>query len=183
VEIEVWIAVDQQAEHEEDDGSAQRVEDERLPGDAPGEARGGGEDDGDADQKKKDWKDEIGWGEAVPGGVFEGPVGVGSVAVVVDEDHEGDGEAAQDVQREEACMSIIKWPDGCARHVGSLRGVEGSGSQVKPMYRENGLLVRDSGLGGFPESGGGTYNLDALTSSPAYVLKGHFDAFYKSSLL
>jgi hypothetical protein len=31
--------------------------------------------------------------------------------------------------------------------------------------------------------GGGPYNLDAVTCSPVYVLKGHFDAFCESYFL
>ena len=61
-----------------------------------------GEDDGGADEEEEVGEDEVGEGEAVPGGVVELSVGVGPVAGVVDEDHEGDGEAAEDVDGEDA---------------------------------------------------------------------------------
>ena len=60
------------------------------------------EDDGGADEEEEVGEDEVGEGEAVPGGVVELGVGVGPVAGVVDEDHEGDGEAAEDVDGEDA---------------------------------------------------------------------------------
>ena len=60
------------------------------------------EDDGRADEEEEVGEDEVGEGEAVPGGVVELRVGVGPVAGIVDEDHEGDGEAAEDVDGEDA---------------------------------------------------------------------------------
>lgn len=68
---------------------------------SPGEARVSGEDERDADDEEEGREDEIGRGPAVPGGVLEDPVGVTLVAVVVDEDHEGDSDAAEHVEREE----------------------------------------------------------------------------------
>jgi len=67
---------------------------------APCARRAGWSRRSSADEERGRWEDEVGWGEAVPGGVLEGPIGLGLVAIVVDEDHEGDGEAAQDVERE-----------------------------------------------------------------------------------
>ncbi len=60
------------------------------------------EDDGGADDEEEVGEDEVGEGEAVPLGVVELGVGVGPVAGIVDEDHEGDGEAAKDVDGEDA---------------------------------------------------------------------------------
>ena len=67
-----------------------------------GEAGLHGEDDGGADEEEEVGEDEVCEGEAVPGGVVELGVGVGPVAGVVDEDHEGDGEAAEDVDGEDS---------------------------------------------------------------------------------
>ena len=61
-----------------------------------------GEDGGDADEEEEGGEDEVGGGEAVPVGVLHGPVGLVAAAVVVDHDHEADGEAAKDVDREPA---------------------------------------------------------------------------------
>ena len=55
------------------------------------------EDDGGADEEEEVGKDEIGKGEAVPFGVVELRVGVGPVAGIVDQNHEGDGDASQDI--------------------------------------------------------------------------------------
>ena len=60
------------------------------------------EDDGRADEEEEVGEDEVGEGEAVPGGVIELGKGVGPVAGVVDEDHEGDGDAAEDIDGEDA---------------------------------------------------------------------------------
>ena len=60
------------------------------------------EDDGGADHEEEVGEDEVGEGEAVPLGVIELGVGVGPVARVVDQDHERDGEAAEDVDGEDA---------------------------------------------------------------------------------
>jgi len=92
-------AVDEKAEEEEQNGAAEGVKEDGAAADTGGQARCGGEDKGDADQEQKGRKDEVGGGEAVPDGVFEGPVGVGVVAGAVDQDHEGDGGAAEEIER------------------------------------------------------------------------------------
>ncbi len=53
-------------------------------------------------RKRKVGKTRSVGGEAVPVGVLHGPVGVVAAAVVVDHDHEADGEAAEDVDGEPA---------------------------------------------------------------------------------
>jgi len=50
-------------------------------------------------RKRKVGKDQVGGGEAVPLRVLQGPEGA-VAAVVVHQDHEGDGEAAQQVDGE-----------------------------------------------------------------------------------
>jgi hypothetical protein len=50
------------------------------------------------------------------------------------------------------------------------------------MYWEK-QAADKGGEGGYPRLGGGPYNLDAVACLPAYVLRGHFDAFRKSFLL
>ena len=59
-------------------------------------------DGGGSDEEEEVGEDEVGEGPAVPGGVVELLVDVGPVAGVVDEDHEGDGDAAEDVDGEDA---------------------------------------------------------------------------------
>ncbi len=59
------------------------------------------EDDGGADHERGSWGRRVGEGESIPGGVIELAIGVGPVAGVVDEDHERDGETAEDVDRGE----------------------------------------------------------------------------------
>src|ERR1017187_988604 len=101
VEVEEREAVDDDAEEKEDDRAAKGMEEERLAGGSVGEAGGSGEDGGDADEKEESGEDEIGGSKAIPLRVLERPVG-GGAAAVVDEDHEADGEAAQEIEREEA---------------------------------------------------------------------------------
>ncbi len=60
------------------------------------------EDDGGANQEEEVGEDEVGESESIPGRVIELSVDVGPVAGIVDQDHEGDGEAAQDVDGEDA---------------------------------------------------------------------------------
>ena len=98
VEMKVREAVDDDAEEKQDDRAAKGVEKERLARRSAGEPGSGGEDGGDTDQKEEGGEDEIGGSEAVPHCVFERPVGAAAVAVVVDEDHEADGEAAEEIE-------------------------------------------------------------------------------------
>ncbi len=102
-EMEEGEAVDEEAEQKEDDGAADGVEDEGGFGVAFGEAGLRGEDGGDADEEEEGGEDEVGGGEAVPVGVLHGPVGL-VAAVVVDHDHEAEGEAAEDVDGEPAVL-------------------------------------------------------------------------------
>jgi hypothetical protein len=76
---------------------AEDVAGERGAAVAAGHAGLRRENDGDADEKEEAGEDEVGEGEAVPGGVVKLRVDVGPVAGIVDEDHQGDGEATQDV--------------------------------------------------------------------------------------
>jgi len=98
VEMKVREAVDDDAEKKQDDRAAKGVEKERLARRSAGEPGSGGEDGGDTDQKEEGGEDEIGGSEAVPHCVFKRPVGAAAVAVVVDENHKADGEAAQEIE-------------------------------------------------------------------------------------
>ena len=102
--MEEGEAVDEEAEEIEGDGSADGVEEEGGFGVAFGEAGLRGEDGGDADEEEEGGEDEVGGGEAVPVSVLHGPVGLVATAVVVDHDHEADGEAAEDVDGEPAVL-------------------------------------------------------------------------------
>ena len=70
----------------------------RIAATKPGFRR---EDKGDSNNEEEEWKDEIGGRPAIPLGVFEGPVRM-VVSGVVDQDHGGDGDAAEQIERSEA---------------------------------------------------------------------------------
>ena len=79
------------------------------------EPRLGGEDDGRAHDKEKCGKDQVGGGESIPIGVVHlGPRAV--AAVVVHHDHEGDGEAAQNVERKQTSRRGIRRRTGHSDH-------------------------------------------------------------------
>ena len=99
--------VDDDAEEDEDDGADDGVLCELGAGGAFGEARVEGEDDGDADDEDEGGEDEVGWSEAVPVGVIHESPGTGAT-VVVDHDHEGDGDAADHVEGEDALDGILR---------------------------------------------------------------------------
>ena len=100
--VEVGEGGEEDVDGEENGGAPEDVERERAGRLAAGEARREREDDGGADQEEEVGKDEVGEGEAVPGGVVELGVDVGPVAGIVDQDHEGDGEAAKGIDGEDA---------------------------------------------------------------------------------
>ncbi len=60
------------------------------------------ENDGGADEKEEVGEDDVREGEAVPFGVVELGIGLGPVAGVIDEDHQGDSDAAKYVDGEDA---------------------------------------------------------------------------------
>jgi|SRR5579862_465524 len=101
-EVKVRVEVEEEVERENDDGAAEDVKGEFFSGLAAGDAGLEREDDGGADHEEEVGEDEVGEGEAVPCCVVELGVGVGPVAGVVDENHEGDGEAAEDVDGEDS---------------------------------------------------------------------------------
>jgi hypothetical protein len=101
-EVEVGKGGEEELDGEERRGSAEDVQGEGAARLAAGDAGVEREDDGDAYEEEEVGEDEVGCGEAVPGGVVELGVDVGPVAGVVDENHEGDGETAQDVDGEDA---------------------------------------------------------------------------------
>ena len=108
-EVEVGERAEEQFDGEDDGGRGgttcrARVRLAAYPECRQGYGRCGrdGKDDGDADEEEEVGEDEVGEGEAVPFGVVELGVDVVPVAGIVDEDHERDGEAAEDVDGEDA---------------------------------------------------------------------------------
>ena len=100
--MKVRIEAEEEIESEDGGAAAEDVEGEGAARFASADAGVEREDDGRADEEEEVGEDEVGEGEAVPGGVIELGEGVGPVAGVVDEDHEGDGESAEDVDGENA---------------------------------------------------------------------------------
>ncbi len=116
--------VNDDAEGEEGGGAADGLPGELGAGDAAGKAGFEGEDDRGSDDKEESGEDEVGGGEAVPVGVLHEPPGVVG-AIVVDHDHEGDGEAAEDVEGDEAADGAGSGGEGGAGDgagAGGLRG-------------------------------------------------------------
>jgi hypothetical protein len=112
---------EEQAESEEEDGPPHDLKMKRPPVAAgPRQAPGEGVGDGHADGEEKEGKDEVGRRPAVPFGVEERPVRLVPVAGVVDQDHGGDGQAAEDVERAQALRARL----GLSVHV-RLFGTDG----------------------------------------------------------
>ena len=105
--MEEGEAVDDNAEEKENDGADDGVPGEFGARGAFGQSRVEGEDDGDAHDEDKGGKDQVGGREAVPVGVIHEAPRAGA-SVVVDHDHEGDGDAAHDVEREEPLDGIAR---------------------------------------------------------------------------
>ena len=89
-------------EREDFEAAKDDVAGERLAAVAFGGAGVERKDDGGADEEEEGWEDEVGEGPAVPGGVVERVEDVVPIAGIVDQDHEGDGEAAEEVDGEDA---------------------------------------------------------------------------------
>ena len=106
-EFEEREAVDDDAEEDEDEGADDGVLCEFGSRVAFGNARVEGEDDRNADNKDECGEDKVGGGEAVPVGVIHEVPRAGAT-VVVDHDHEGDGDAADDVEGEDALDGILR---------------------------------------------------------------------------
>ena len=95
-------------------------------------------DDGRADEEEEGWEDEVGEGPAVPWRVIEGMEDVVRIARIVDEDHEGDGEAAEEVDGEDAGWA----GDGALGLLGrGSRGWE-SGGHCNPSSNVAGFRAR-----------------------------------------
>ena len=94
--------IDHKSEAKEGGGAADGLHSELGAGDAFGETGLEGEDDGGSDDEEEGGEDEVGGCESVPLGVPHEPPGAGLAGIVVDHDHEGDGEAAEDVKGNEA---------------------------------------------------------------------------------
>ena len=99
--MEVRKAVDDNAKQIENGGALHGVNCELGAGDAFSETRLIGENNGCADNEEKGGKDEIGCGKAIPLGVVHLSPRI-PAAVVVHHDHEGDGHAAQNIEREKS---------------------------------------------------------------------------------
>lgn len=126
----------QQAEDEQEDGAGG---DSAVEGGA-----GGGVEllrvqrvgDGDADDEQEERHDQVGGGAAVPGGVLEGVVDGGPGAGVVDQDHGGDGGAAEDVEREQAGGLGGRRGAGCVGHGSSVGCGVGPGKALQGGGRD-----------------------------------------------
>jgi len=127
-EREVREAVDHQAECEKDEGAAQDAADQGGFGVSALETLREREDDGGADHEEEAGENEVGGRPAVPRGVAEGVVGGG--AVVVDHDHEGDGDAAGEVEREDA-----------RRRGGGWSGLRGCGHAAVPPFSSSRFCI------------------------------------------
>src|ERR1019366_5227333 len=100
--VEVRECGEEHLDGEDGYRATEHVEGEHALGVAAGDAGLKREDDGRADEEEEVGKDEIGKGESIPFCVIELRVDVAPVAGIVDENHEGDGEAAEDVYRKDA---------------------------------------------------------------------------------
>jgi len=107
--VKVRVEAEEDVDGEDGGAAAEDVNGEGATGGsiqcAAGAAADAGverEDDCSAYEEEKVGEYEVGKGEAVPGGVIELGEGVGPVSGIVDEDHEGDGDAAEDVDGEDA---------------------------------------------------------------------------------
>ena len=93
--------VEQQPEEEDEPGAAQHLVHDRAVVVAAGPTCGEREVRRDADDEEEEGEDQVGRRPPVPGGVLERRVDVPPAAGVVDEQHRGDGHAAEDVERAE----------------------------------------------------------------------------------
>lgn len=100
--VEVRIEAEEEIESEDGGAAADDVKAECAAGFALADARIQRQDNGGADEEEEVGEDDVGEGEAVPGGVVKLGEGVGPVAGIVDKNHEGDGEAAENVDGEYA---------------------------------------------------------------------------------
>ena len=102
VEVKERKAVHDDAEQNQNDGPAKRARKDGRDAHAARQPRLCREHDGDADQQKERWEDQVSRREAIPDGVLQRPKGAFLVPVVVDENHEGERQAAQQIDREQA---------------------------------------------------------------------------------
>jgi hypothetical protein len=97
VEVDVGEAVHNESPKEEQDKTAEDAGKHLGVGGSFGPVSAEGEHHRDAHDEEEGGEDEISGGETVPRGVVQGPIGKIVVSVVVDQDHEGDGEATEKV--------------------------------------------------------------------------------------
>jgi hypothetical protein len=89
--------------HKQSDGDQDQAAVERMPQDPPRgfaalKAGGKREHHRDAHQKQKRREDEVGRSPAIPVGVLDRTIGQVVAAGVVDHNHSGDGESAENIQ-------------------------------------------------------------------------------------
>lgn len=100
--VEVGVEAEEEIDSEDDGRPAEDVKGQgaaRFPSADAGLER---EDDGGADDEEEVGEDEVGKGETVPFSVVQLRIGVGPVTGIIDQDHEGDGDSAKDVDGEDA---------------------------------------------------------------------------------
>lgn len=102
--VEVGEGGEGHLDGEDVEAAAEDVEGQGAFRVAAGDAGAEREDDGAADEKEKVGEDDVRKCEAVPGGVVELGVGVGPVAGIVHQNHEGDGETAEDIDGEDTLL-------------------------------------------------------------------------------
>ena len=112
-EMEEREAVDDDAEDDEDDGPLRGMFRQHALWRSARQPRAESKHDRHPDDEGERGKDEVGGGEAVPFGVIHEPPRAGA-SVVVHHDHEGDGDAADHVEREQPLHTRL----GCGGRIG-----------------------------------------------------------------
>lgn len=150
-EVEAGKGGEEEVEKKDGGGATNDAEREPVAGGAiedagwaAGDAGGEREDDGGADEEEEGGEDEVGEGEAVPLRVEELAVAVCGVFGVVDEDHKGDGDAAEDIDGEDAAGSGGGGLDGWCGHERDM----GMIAQLRLLCTWNGWaeVMREAGL-------------------------------------
>ncbi len=90
-----------QTDGEDNGRAAKSVEQQLAPRIAPAEPGFEGEDQRDSDDEEEEREDEIGRRPAIPFGMFQWPVRM-IVSGIIDQDHGGDGDATEEIERGEA---------------------------------------------------------------------------------
>jgi hypothetical protein len=112
--VKVGEAVDDDTEQNQDNRADDRVLRKLRARCTPGEACVGREDDGDTNDEDERGKDQVSGCEAIPVGVVH-EVPRARAAIVVDHDHEGDGDAADHVEGKKSLdgIAVRRTRNGC----------------------------------------------------------------------